>query len=39
MPSAAMLTVKRDGGVWLHNNVVLRLQGTIIPSRSKSCAA
>jgi uncharacterized Ntn-hydrolase superfamily protein len=24
--SAAMLIVKRDGGVWLHNDVVLRLQ-------------
>jgi uncharacterized Ntn-hydrolase superfamily protein len=24
--SAAMLIVKKDGGVWLHNNVVLRLQ-------------
>jgi uncharacterized Ntn-hydrolase superfamily protein len=26
MQSAAMLIVKRDGGVWLHNNVVVRLQ-------------
>jgi uncharacterized Ntn-hydrolase superfamily protein len=26
MQSAAMLIVKKDGGVWLHNNVVLRLQ-------------
>jgi uncharacterized Ntn-hydrolase superfamily protein len=26
MQSAAMLIVKRDGGVWLHNDVVLRLQ-------------
>lgn len=26
MPSAAMLIVKKDGGVWLHNDVVLRLQ-------------
>ena len=25
MQSAAMLIVKRDGGVWLHNDVVLRL--------------
>ena len=24
--SAAMLIVKKDGGVWLHNDVVLRLQ-------------
>jgi uncharacterized Ntn-hydrolase superfamily protein len=27
MQSAAMLIVKKDGGVWLHNDVVLRLQG------------
>ena len=26
MQSAAMLIVKRNGGVWLHNDVVLRLQ-------------
>lgn len=26
MQSAAMLIVKRDGGVWLHNDVVVRLQ-------------
>lgn len=26
MQSAAMLVVKQDGGVWLHNDVVLRLQ-------------
>ncbi len=26
MQSAAMLLVKKDGGVWLHNDVVLRLQ-------------
>lgn len=26
MQSAAMLIVKEDGGVWLHNDVVLRLQ-------------
>ena len=26
MESAAMLIVKKDGGVWLHNDVVLRLQ-------------
>jgi len=26
MQSAAMLIVKKDGGVWLHNNTVLRLQ-------------
>jgi uncharacterized Ntn-hydrolase superfamily protein len=26
MQSAAMLVVKKDGGVWLHNDVVLRLQ-------------
>ena len=26
MQSAAMLIVKRDGGVWLHNDTVLRLQ-------------
>ena len=26
MQSAAMLIVKKDGGVWLHNDVVLRLQ-------------
>jgi uncharacterized Ntn-hydrolase superfamily protein len=26
MQSAAMLTVKKDGGVWLHNDVDLRLQ-------------
>jgi uncharacterized Ntn-hydrolase superfamily protein len=25
MQSAAMLIVKKDGGVWLHNDVVLRL--------------
>jgi len=24
--SAAMLIAKKDGGVWLHNDVVLRLQ-------------
>src|SRR5205085_12317431 len=26
MQSAAMLIVKKDAGVWLHNDVVLRLQ-------------
>ena len=26
MQSAAMVIVKKDGGVWLHNDVVLRLQ-------------
>jgi uncharacterized Ntn-hydrolase superfamily protein len=26
MQSAAMLIVKKDGGVWLHNDVVIRLQ-------------
>jgi len=26
MQSAAMLIVKKDGGIWLHNDVVLRLQ-------------
>src|SRR5436190_16367545 len=26
MQSAAMIIVKKDGGVWLHNDVVLRLQ-------------
>ncbi len=26
MQSAAMLIVQKDGGVWLHNDVVLRLQ-------------
>ena len=26
MQSAAMLIVKKDGGVWLNNDVVLRLQ-------------
>ena len=26
MQSAAMLIVKKNGGVWLHNDVVLRLQ-------------
>jgi uncharacterized Ntn-hydrolase superfamily protein len=26
MQSAAMFIVKKDGGVWLHNDVVLRLQ-------------
>jgi uncharacterized Ntn-hydrolase superfamily protein len=26
MQSAAMLIVKKDGGVWLHNDTVLRLQ-------------
>jgi uncharacterized Ntn-hydrolase superfamily protein len=26
MMSAALLIVKKDGGVWLHNDVVLRLQ-------------
>ena len=26
MQSAAMLIVKKDGGVWLHNDIVLRLQ-------------
>lgn len=26
MQSAAMLMVKKNGGVWLHNDVVLRLQ-------------
>ena len=26
MQSAAMLVVRKDGGVWLHNDVVLRLQ-------------
>jgi uncharacterized Ntn-hydrolase superfamily protein len=26
MQSAAMIVVKKDGGVWLHNDVVLRLQ-------------
>ena len=26
MQSAALLIVKKDGGVWLHNDVVLRLQ-------------
>jgi uncharacterized Ntn-hydrolase superfamily protein len=26
MESAAMLIVKKDGGVWLHNDTVLRLQ-------------
>jgi uncharacterized Ntn-hydrolase superfamily protein len=26
MQSAAMLIVKKDGGVWLHNDVVVRLQ-------------
>ncbi|MCO4099571.1 MAG: DUF1028 domain-containing protein [Gemmatimonas sp.] len=26
MQSAAMLIVKKDGGVWLHNDVVMRLQ-------------
>ena len=25
MQSAAMLIVKKDGGVWLHNDTVLRL--------------
>ena len=26
MQSAALLIVKEDGGVWLHNDVALRLQ-------------
>jgi len=26
MQSACMVIVKKDGGVWLHNDVVLRLQ-------------
>jgi uncharacterized Ntn-hydrolase superfamily protein len=26
MQSAALLIVKKDGGVWLHNDTVLRLQ-------------
>jgi uncharacterized Ntn-hydrolase superfamily protein len=26
MQSAAMLIVKKDAGVWLHNDVVVRLQ-------------
>ena len=26
MQSAAMLIVKKDGGIWLNNDVVLRLQ-------------
>ena len=39
MQSAAMLIVKKNGGVWLHNDVVLRLQVDDNPSRSKSCAA
>ena len=26
MQSAAMIVVKKDAGVWLHNDVVLRLQ-------------
>ena len=39
MQSAAMLIVKKNGGVWLHNDVVLRLQVDDSPSRSKSCAA
>ena len=32
MQSAAMLIVKKDGGVWLHNDVVLRLQVDDNPS-------
>ncbi len=31
-----MLIVKKDGGVWLHNDVVLRLQVDDNPSRSRS---
>ena len=38
MQSAAMLIVKKNGGVWLHNDVVLRLQVDDSPSRSRSCA-
>jgi uncharacterized Ntn-hydrolase superfamily protein len=37
MQSAAMVIVKKDGGVWLHNDVVLRLQVDDNPSRSRSC--
>ena len=32
MQSAAMLIVKKDGGVWLNNDVVLRLQVDDAPS-------
>jgi uncharacterized Ntn-hydrolase superfamily protein len=32
MQSAALLIVKKDGGVWLHNDVVLRLQVDDNPS-------
>ncbi len=32
MQSAAMLIVKKDGGPWLHNDVVLRLQVDDNPS-------
>ena len=32
MQSAALLIVKKDGGTWLHNDVVLRLQVDDNPS-------
>jgi uncharacterized Ntn-hydrolase superfamily protein len=32
MQSAALLIVKKDGGAWLHNDVVLRLQVDDNPS-------
>src|SRR5437867_2175091 len=32
MQSAALLIVKKDGGTWLHNDVVLRLQVDDTPS-------
>ena len=35
MQSAAMLIVKKDGGVWLHNDVVLRLQVDDLPEPIK----
>lgn len=35
MQSAAMLIVKKDGGVWLHNDVVLRLQVDDSPEPTK----
>jgi uncharacterized Ntn-hydrolase superfamily protein len=36
--SAAMIVVKKDGGVWLHNDVVLRCRWMTTRSRSKSSA-
>jgi uncharacterized Ntn-hydrolase superfamily protein len=38
MQSAAMLIVKKDGGVWLHNDVVLRLQVDDNPQPIKELA-